>query len=202
MLSMGSPPATHRRLKTLATQLAERSLQPSTAGGKAAGSAGLPAHLPATHRKLYITAPKQCEMVEEPMPACPHDGVLVKTTTTCMSIGTELRCYRSRPPPAPPPTPQMCTCSVTPTGAQGHPSRPARGRRRRQVPARVGAVRVPVRERLLDRWARCGCRAGSSGRVRRRGPGGTGDSPRRVHGGGGQVMAYSRNPYGKSLLRL
>ena len=53
--------------------------------------------LPKTHKKLYITAPKAVEWIEEPLPECPADGVLVKTTTTCMSVGTELRCYRGIP---------------------------------------------------------------------------------------------------------
>eukprot|EP01051_Picozoa_sp_SAG22_P020567 SAG22_NODE_4208_length_1345_cov_1.556180_1_plen_385_part_00 len=61
------------------------------------GPAAAAPHVPKTHKKLYITAPKVCEWVEEAMPACPADGVLVKTETTCMSIGTELRCYRGIP---------------------------------------------------------------------------------------------------------
>ena len=55
------------------------------------------AALPATHRKLYVTAPKVVEWVEESLPTCPPDGVLVRTATTCMSVGTELRCYRGIP---------------------------------------------------------------------------------------------------------
>jgi hypothetical protein len=48
-------------------------------------------------QKLYIDAPKVCSWHDEPMPACEEDGVVVKTTVTCMSIGTELRCYRGIP---------------------------------------------------------------------------------------------------------
>ena len=55
------------------------------------------AALPSTHKKLYITAPKVVEWVQEPLPECPDDGVLVKTQTSCMSVGTELRCYRGIP---------------------------------------------------------------------------------------------------------
>ena len=53
--------------------------------------------VPRTHKKLYITAPREVAWIEEPTPACPSDGVVVKTTTTCMSVGTELRCYRGIP---------------------------------------------------------------------------------------------------------
>ena len=53
--------------------------------------------VPSTHSKLYITAPREVAWLEETTPACPDDGVLVKTATTCMSIGTELRCYRGIP---------------------------------------------------------------------------------------------------------
>ena len=61
------------------------------------GPAPAAAELPATHKKLYITSPKVVEWVSEPLPECPANGVVVKTTTTCMSIGTELRCYRGIP---------------------------------------------------------------------------------------------------------
>ena len=53
--------------------------------------------VPSTHKKLYITAPREVAWVEEPIPACPPNGVVVKTTTTCMSVGTELRCFRGIP---------------------------------------------------------------------------------------------------------
>ena len=55
------------------------------------------AGLPSSFKKLYITAPKVCAWHDEPMPECEDDGVVVKTTVTCMSIGTELRCYRGIP---------------------------------------------------------------------------------------------------------
>eukprot|EP01043_Picozoa_sp_COSAG02_P101592 COSAG02_NODE_37644_length_439_cov_0.897059_2_plen_101_part_01 len=78
-----------KRLSTLRNHLGSGS---TSSASNAAESAA-----PSTHKKLYITAPREVAWVEEPMPACPPDGVVVKTTTTCMSVGTELRCYRGIP---------------------------------------------------------------------------------------------------------
>lgn len=79
-----------KRLATLRKHLSPGT--PSTPVKPAAARA-----VPRTHKKLYITAPREVAWIEEPTPACPPDGVVVKTTTTCMSVGTELRCYRGIP---------------------------------------------------------------------------------------------------------
>ena len=78
-----------KRLSTLRDQL--------ESGSASSASNATESAVASTHKKLYITAPREVAWVEEPMPACPTDGVVVKTTTTCMSVGTELRCYRGIP---------------------------------------------------------------------------------------------------------
>ena len=48
-------------------------------------------------KQLFITAPRQVEFQETPIPVCPPDGILVKAVITTVSSGTEIRVYRAIP---------------------------------------------------------------------------------------------------------
>jgi 2-desacetyl-2-hydroxyethyl bacteriochlorophyllide A dehydrogenase len=50
---------------------------------------------------LYFTAPKQVELREEPLPVLGADDVLVETTFSSISAGTEMLVYQDRFPRAP-----------------------------------------------------------------------------------------------------
>ncbi|MCC6499312.1 MAG: zinc-binding alcohol dehydrogenase [Anaerolineales bacterium] len=49
-------------------------------------------------RTVYFTAPRQVELREEPMPALGADDVLVETTCSAISAGTEMLVYQNRFP--------------------------------------------------------------------------------------------------------
>jgi 2-desacetyl-2-hydroxyethyl bacteriochlorophyllide A dehydrogenase len=49
-------------------------------------------------KTLYFTAPRQVEVREEPLPALEADEVLVETTCSAISAGTEMLVYRGRFP--------------------------------------------------------------------------------------------------------
>ena len=48
-------------------------------------------------KKLFVTGPRQVELAEVFIPPCPEDGLLVRTTVTAISTGTEIRVYRAIP---------------------------------------------------------------------------------------------------------
>ena len=45
-------------------------------------------------KRLMVTAPRQVEFEEIPVPDCPGDGLLVRARVTAVSTGTEIRVYR------------------------------------------------------------------------------------------------------------
>lgn len=49
-------------------------------------------------KTIYFTAPRQVELREEPMPALGADDVLVETTCSAISAGTEMLVYQNRFP--------------------------------------------------------------------------------------------------------
>lgn len=49
-------------------------------------------------KTIYFTAPRQVELIEEPMPALGADDVLVETTCSAISAGTEMLLYQNRFP--------------------------------------------------------------------------------------------------------
>ena len=48
-------------------------------------------------KRLIVTAPRQVELEEVPIPGCPDDGLLVRAKVTAVSTGTEIRVYRGIP---------------------------------------------------------------------------------------------------------
>jgi len=48
-------------------------------------------------KRLIVTAPRQVEFEEVPIPDCPGDGLLVRAKVTAVSTGTEVRVYRGIP---------------------------------------------------------------------------------------------------------
>ncbi len=48
-------------------------------------------------KRVLITAVRRLEIVEEPAPACPADGLLVRSMYSVVNTGTEVRSYRGCP---------------------------------------------------------------------------------------------------------
>lgn len=48
-------------------------------------------------QRLIVTGPCQASFEEVPTPECPADGLLVRATTSAVSVGTEIRVFRAIP---------------------------------------------------------------------------------------------------------
>jgi threonine dehydrogenase-like Zn-dependent dehydrogenase len=48
-------------------------------------------------KSLLVTGVRQLEIIEEPVPTCLTDGLLVRCTYSIVNTGTEIRSYRGRP---------------------------------------------------------------------------------------------------------
>lgn len=50
-----------------------------------------------TMKRLVITGPRMAELEDVPTPDCTDDGLLVRTSVTALSTGTEMRTYSGKP---------------------------------------------------------------------------------------------------------